>query len=69
MADRDDSRDRLREKIEEIYAEVHALAPGGDLDGLMTRKLEELNRLVREEIAEERADWAASNEADFPPSE
>lgn len=61
--------DRVRMKIEEIYAEVRALRPGGDLDGLMTRKLEEINRLLREEMAEERAQWAASNEADFPPSE
>ena len=69
MADCGESKDRIKEKIEEIYAEVRALRQGGDLDGLMTRKLEEINRLLREELAEERAQWAASNEADFPPSE
>ena len=69
MVDCPDSKERVREKIEEIYAEVRALRPGGDLDGLMTRKLEEINRLLREEMAEERAQWAASQEADFPPSE
>ena len=68
MTECPESKERVREKIEEIYGEVRALGQGGDLDGLMTRKLEEFNRLLREELADERGRWTASNEADFPPS-
>lgn len=65
---RTESGNRVKKKIEEIFAEVRALPAGGDLDGLSTRKVEELGQLLREEIAAERARWAASNEADFSPS-
>lgn len=62
-----DSRSTPEDFMAQIREEVRKLPPGSDVAGFITRKCAEMNRLLAQELAEQREE-AASDEADFPPS-
>ncbi len=71
MSRRSGSRSRSVRRLEELFEKVRSRKGYGRfgwLDDFLTEELGELERLIRQEVLEERGRLAASSEADFPPS-
>jgi len=58
----------LQQKLEEILTKVRAMAPGGDLEGLLEEGAAEFKMLLYEAATRQRRESRAAAPADFPPS-
>ncbi len=61
-----DPRPTPEEFMAQVRKEVAALPPGSDVAGFITRRCQEMNELLAQDLADTRHD--ASQEAGFPPS-